>query len=180
MSGQLIIYFKKIKNPKALLKHELGANITGIIINNIEALIAKEHGATLDEIYADLIVHSLELGFLDILSKEHSDITPLLTEHFNFEQQTEKYHIKKNTKFKSHIPLDLRILYFLKSYLQRQNRENNYPNFDDIVYDIMPMLQNGVTPEEQNIRNVLEHIATHKNNGWILKVDEPTLFDEIL
>ena len=77
--------------------------ITGIIINNIEALIAKEHGATLEEIYNELIVRSLELGFLDILSKEHSDLTPLLNDYFDYHSDTEEYHIKKNTKFKKYI-----------------------------------------------------------------------------
>ncbi len=176
LSGQLIIYFKKCKNPETLLKSELGGNVTGVIMNHIEALIAKEHGATLEEIYDQLIVYSLDLGFLDILSKEHSDLTPLIREHFDFDNETNKYQIKKNTKFKSHISLEVRILYFLKSYLQRKNRENIYPTFDDIILDIMPMLKNGVTPEEQNIRDILERIAYRKGYGWCLNSKQNTLF----
>lgn len=177
LSGQLIIYFKKINKPKTMIKHDLGADILDIIINNIEALIAKNHGVSIDEIYDDLIVHGLELGFLDILSEKYSDLTPILNEYFEYDSNTKKYHLKKNNKFKSHIPVDLRIRYFLKSYLQRENRNKNYPTFDDIILDIMPMLKNGITPEEQTIKNVLNSIAMPKGDGWILNSNSRTLFD---
>ena len=177
LSGQLIIYFKKRKNPKTLLKHDLGGDIVGAINNNIEALIAKEHGATLEEIYNELIINGLELGFLDVLSKEYPDLTPLLREHFDYDNETEKYHIKKNTKFKAHIPVDMRIRYFLRSYLQRKNRENIYPNFDDIILDIMPMLKNGTTPKYQTIQGVLDTLASKYGDGWQLEENKKTLFD---
>ena len=52
-------------------------------------------------------------------------------------EKTEKYKIKSNTKFKTNIPLDLRIKYYLISYLRRTEREHKEVNFDDIVLNMM-------------------------------------------
>lgn len=41
LSGQLIINFKKVKNPKAIMKVDLGADITDIVIETIEGVIAQ-------------------------------------------------------------------------------------------------------------------------------------------
>ena len=58
-------------------------------------------------------------------------------------------------------------------------REKTHPNFDDIILNIIPLLKNGVTPENQTILTVLEDIAEHiGNNSWKLKVNgQGKLFD---
>jgi hypothetical protein len=43
--------------------------------------------------------------------------------------------------------------------------ENYCPNFDEIVLHIMPLLKNGVMPEQQTILSVLESIAEHVDEG---------------
>lgn len=44
------------------------------------------------------------------------------------------------------------------------------PTFDEICLDIMPLLKNGVTPENQTILSVLESVARPVGNGrWRLK-----------
>ncbi len=45
LSDQLIINFKKVRNPKSIMKVDLGADITGLIILSIEGVIAKNSGA---------------------------------------------------------------------------------------------------------------------------------------
>ena len=53
--------------------------------------------------------------------------------------------------------------------LQRKNRQNVYPTFDEIVLNIMPLLRNGETPEHQTILSVLEEIGERVTNGrWQL------------
>ena len=170
LSGQLIINFKKIKNPRSIIKADLGLEITEFILNNIESVIAEYGGATLEEIYDSLITNGLELGFLDKLS-EHQDLTPYLRNNFDYDASTNQYSLRENATFKSQIPIDKKIKYFLLSYLRRNNRDEIYPNFDDIVLDIIPLLKNGKTPEKQTIRNVLEEIADHQDyqKGWKLK-----------
>ena len=55
------------------------------------------------------------MGFLDLLSKKYDDLSPLLEAYF----ARQKYHLK----FKSAIPVDLRLRYFLLSYLKRQHQK---------------------------------------------------------
>ena len=69
--------------------------------------------------------------------------------------------------------MEKRIKYFLLSYLRRKNRENNYPSFEDIIYDIMPLLKNGKTPEEQTIKKVLDDIANYdEKSRYFLKEND--------
>jgi hypothetical protein len=159
LSGQLIINFRKVRNPKAIGKIALGAPVMDVVMETIESVIAMHHGATLEQINDELVIRGLELGFLDILAKEYADLTPLLVESFEFENKTKTYNLRKNKKFKTHIPLELRVRYFVVSYLKRMEHLNRNPTFDDIILNIMPLLKNGITPEHQTILNVLESIA---------------------
>ena len=177
LSGQLIINFKKSKNPKAIMKVDLGADITSIVMETIEGIIAQNDGATLEEINDELIIKGLELGFLDILSKEYQDILPLLNGEFDFDENTKKYHIRTNNKFKSRIDVRLRIRYFLLSYMRRMEHQQYYPTFDEIILNIMPLLKNGITPEKQTILNVLEEVAVRTGHDrWKLVGHEQLRF----
>jgi len=179
LSGQLIINFRKVRNPRAIMKANLGMDIAEIVMQTIEGIIAKHHGATLEQINDELIIKGLELGFLDLLKKQYSDLTPILLDHFDYDDDTEIFTIKKNTKFKTHVDVHLRIKYYLISYLRRMERENKKSSFDEIVLYILPLLKNGTTPPNQTILNVLEGIAEHVGQDcWVLKKDgEKTLFD---
>ena len=119
---------------------------------------------------------------MDILSKQYQDLTPFLRENFDYDAETEKYHIKKNTKFKTSIPIELRVRYYTYSYLKRMSFQRKDPTFDEIVLNIMPLLKNGVTPENQTILNVLEEIADRVGeDSWRLKsIGQQNLFDSIL
>jgi hypothetical protein len=170
LSGQLIINFRKVKNPRAVLKANLGMDIGEIVIQTIEGIIAKNDGASIEEINDELIIKGLELGFLDLLKKEYADLTPLLLENFDYDAKTEKYSIKKNTKFQTHIDEKLRIRYYLISYLRRMEREHKYPTFDDIIFAIIPLLKNGVTPKNQTVLGVLKDIGEPVGeNTWRLQ-----------
>jgi hypothetical protein len=170
LSGQLIINFRKVRSPKSILKANLGMNISEIVMQTIEGIIAKNHGATLEQINDELIIKGLELGFLDLLKKEYTDLTPLLMSSFDYDAETEIFTIRKNTKFATHIDVHLRIKYYLLSYLRRKERENKIATFDEIILEILPLLKNGSTPENQTVLKVLEHIGERVgNNGWRLK-----------
>jgi hypothetical protein len=170
LSGQLIINFRKVRNPRAVLKANLGMDIGEIVIQTIEGVIAKDEGATLEQINDELIIKGLELGFLDLLKKEYTDLSPLLLDKFDYNSKTEKYTIKKDTRFQTLIDVKLRIKYYLISYLRRMERENKVPTFNDVVFAILPLLKNGVTPEHQTILSVLNDIAKQVGeDGWKLK-----------
>ncbi|HOX76907.1 MAG TPA: DNA methyltransferase [Bacteroidales bacterium] len=179
LSGQLIINFRKVRNPRAILKAHLGMDIAQIVMQTIEGIIAKNDGATLEQINDELIIKGLELGFLDLLKKEYTDLTPLLLENFDYNSETERYLLKPDSKFRTHVDIRLRIKYYLLSFLRRMDRENKTPHFDDIILYILPLLKNGITPEHQTILGVLEDIAERVSGDcWRLKREgQGTLFD---
>lgn len=182
LSGELIVNFKKVNNPKAIMKLDLGENITELVLETVESVIAQNDGATIEEINDELIIKGLELGFLDLLSKLYQDISPVLDTYFDYDNKTKRFHLKKNTKFKSQIDIRLRIKYFLLSYMRRNEQNSYYPTFDEIILDIMLLLKNGVTPENQTILSVLEEIAIKtSDNRWKLRpntTQQLTLFDQ--
>lgn len=170
LSGQLIINFRKVRKPRYIMKAALGMNTGDIIIQTCEGIIAKNNGATLEQINDELIIKGLELGFLDLLKKEYSDITPFLLDTFDYDDQTELFTIRNNQKFKTHLDLNLRVKYYLFSFLRRQELEKKTATFDEIVLYIMPLLKNGITPEQHTILNVLEDIAEPiSTQHWRLK-----------
>lgn len=172
LSGQLIINFRKVKNPKAIMRAHLGMDIGEIVFQTIESIIAKNDGATLEQINDELIIKGLELGFLHLMKKEYSDLTPILRDNFDYNEDTERFTIRKDARFRTHVDVRLRIRYFLMSYLTRKEREGTNPTIDDIVLDILPLLKNGATPPNQTILSVLEDIGEHVGNGmWKLKPD---------
>lgn len=178
LSGQLIINFRKVRNPRAILKANLGMDIAEVVMQTIEGVIAKNDGAKLEQINDELIIKGLELGFLDLLKKEYTDLTPLLMSNFDYNEQTEVFTIRPDTKFKTNVDVRLRIRYYLLSYLRRMERENKQPHFDDIVMHIMPLLKNGITPERQTILSVLEDIGERVGqDSWRLQKKQRTLFD---
>jgi tRNA G10 N-methylase Trm11 len=181
LSGQLIINFRKVRNPKTILRANLGMNMSEILMQTTEGIIAKNNGATLEQINDELIIKGLELGFLDLLKKEYSDLTPLLLENFDYDEQSEQFKIKKDNKFQTHIDVKLRIRYYLISYLRRIERDGKIATFDEIVLNILPLLKNGTTPEHQTILNVLEDIADRTgDDGWKLKQGGQLSLDGLL
>lgn len=170
LSGQLIINFRKVRNPRAIMKAHLGMEMADVVMQTIEGVIAKYNGATLEQINDELIVKGLELGFLDLLKKEYTDLTPILVNNFDYDEETATYCIKKNTKFTTHIDVRLRIKYYLISFLRRMERENKPVTFDEIILEVIPLLKNGTTPQNQTVLSVLEDIGQRSgDNYWTLK-----------
>jgi hypothetical protein len=92
---------------------------------------------------------------------------------FDYNQENERFTIRRDKKFKTSIDLNLRIKYYLMSFLRRQELENRTPTFDEIVFNILPLLRNGITPENQTILSVLETIGERtEKDRWKLKTGE--------
>ena len=180
LAGQLILYFRKVHNPKALIKEKIGDTL-GLVLNNVEALIARDDGATLEEIYADLQIRGLELGFYHELGKMYNDLTPFINQNFDLDSASGKYHIKQGERFKSHlIDIKTRARYFVLSFLRGCERQNRRVTFDDICLEVIPLLKNGIMPQNTLISDILQEIAipNAKTGEWKLKTKEPKLFDD--
>ena len=136
--------------------------------------MANQKGSTIEQINDEIIIKGLELGFIHLLVKEYSDLTPILKSSFDYHSETELYTIRKGSKFTANIPIELRVKYYLTSHLRHIEKEQTdkkiSSKFDDIVLAILPMLKNGDTPENQTILKVLEDIAERTGeDGWRLK-----------
>ena len=154
-------------------------DIAEIVMQTVEGIIAKNNGATLEQINDELIIKGLELGFLDLLKKEYTDLTPFLMSSFDYNDETELFTIRKDARFLTNIDVKLRVKYYLISYLRRMERENKISTFDEIILYILPLLKNGVTPENQTVLSVLEDVAERiGQESWRLKQEkDPRLFD---
>lgn len=180
LSGQLILHFKKVNNPRTRIKDKVGDTFE-LVLNNIEALIARDNGATLEEINSELQTRGLELGFLHELSKMFNDLTTFINQNFDYDNSSGKYHIRQGEKFKSKIDIKVRAKYFILSFLRGAERRNEKSTFDDICLEVIPLLKNGITPDKKLIREILEEVAipNKKTGEWKLKTDAPKLFDDI-
>ena len=97
LSGQLIVNFRKVKNPKAIKKIQLNISISSMIADTIKTVIAKTNGATLEQINDALIIKGLESGLLNLLKKEYTDLTPLLFKNYTYNESTQKFELKQYT-----------------------------------------------------------------------------------
>jgi hypothetical protein len=160
------------------MRAELGMDITNTIMQIVEGIIVKKHGATLEEINTELVIETMQRGFLHLLKKKFSDSTPFLQQNFDLDKETGLYQIHKNSKISSAIPEKLRIKYYLTSFLTKMKIEGKTATFDDIVWNVMPNLKNGTTPENQTILKVLEDLGERVGkDGWQMKEKGQTQID---
>ena len=111
----------------------------------------------------------------------YKDLTPLINQHFDLDSTSGKYHIKQGQRFKSHfIDIKTRARYFVLSFLRGCERQNRRVTFDDICLEVIPLLKNGIIPENTLISDILEDIAIpNKETGeWRLKSKDAKLFDD--
>ena len=116
-----------------------------------------------------------------MVAKKYNDLAEFIGANFDYDRETQKFYINKVIKFKAQIPVETRIKYYLISMMRQFAREGRYPTFDEITWEIMPLLQNGVTPDNQTILGVLEDIAVRVGeDSWKLReAGQGHLFDSV-
>ncbi len=70
LSGELILNFRKVKNPKSIAIISLGSDVVQLIKNVAELEIVRSHGASTEAIYSALIPVLLENGLLGEVRKK--------------------------------------------------------------------------------------------------------------
>ena len=169
VSGQLIVYFRKVKNKDTEIKARLGDN-TKTLLEVAKLEIIEKNGATLAEINDALIVSAMNEGFLDEYL-EISDMKYFVLQHFDYDKESGKYHCSSALEPK--IPLEMKAKYFLINYFNKCQKENRAVFFSDICLDVIPKLTNGVTPDDRFIRQILEdglaEVVDEKTGQWRLK-----------
>jgi hypothetical protein len=169
LSGELVLNFRKVKGARSIAITQAGADVVQLIKNTAELVIVRNHGASTEDIYNDLVPKLLENGLLGILKQKISDITSLLAEEFDHSPVDGRWHIRPNTKVGSFIPLADRIRFYLTDTLNRATREARQLTFDELVFAVMPNLINGTQPTTQSILDVLSEIGySPDGQHWVL------------
>ena len=84
LSGHLILNFRKTRGLRVVHTALPQTDVANTVVTSIRSIIQKNDGATVEQINNALIVCGLETGVLATLSKEYSDLTPLLRKNFIF------------------------------------------------------------------------------------------------
>ncbi|MDE7317627.1 MAG: type I restriction enzyme HsdR N-terminal domain-containing protein [Helicobacter sp.] len=180
LSGQIIIYFKKVDNAKVRAKLEVGIDIMEQMFKDIEEIIIENNGANLEEIWNSLIIKSMNHGYLHEIANKFANFIPAINERFECDVH-KKYHLKEHSSFTNYaIPLEKRVEYLIRAFLGRTKESNQSATFYDIVLNIIPLSKNGIQANKKMIRELLEEIAYEdKSSGkWRLKDEESSLFDD--
>ncbi len=178
LSGELILNFRKVRNPKTLAITTVGSPVVNLIKDSAELSIVERNGATTEEIYSDLIPKLLENGLLGTVDSEIGDITPLLSEEFVYDRDSKVWFPRPNRKLGCHIPLDQRIRFYVVDYLNRCGRTGMKASIDDIVFHVLPKLKNGEQPTKQNIVDEIRKVAVpYRGKYWVLSKEEQYTFD---
>ena len=177
LSGQIIIYFKKVDDPKARAKHEVGEDIIERMFKDIESIIVQHNGANLQEIWNGLIIKAVEGNYIDKIAKKFENFIPAINERFICDTN-QKYHLREFSSFSNYeIPLEQRVEYFIKAMLGRAREQGRGISFNDIVFEVIPLSKNGVQANRKMVREILQEVAYEANELWYLKDREPSLFD---
>lgn len=171
LSGQLILMFRKRTTPRMIVRERYGVPSGANLDQVIEETIVRNAGATIEQINDAIIVPAMYHGYLHLL--QYSDVTDLLTTEYEFDKASKKYYLRSDHV--SHIPMpaEHRLEYYVLSYMQRSDAEGVFPDLNDVVLYVMPLLHNGDTPTEQSIQQALERIAEPDLTGhWRLKPRE--------
>lgn len=165
LSGELVINFQKKRNPIAIAVSKVGAEAVNVVLNSAEVSIAgRVGGATTDEIHEDLIPKLIESGLLSELRDKITDITPLIGDKFEYNQITKRWYVPPNTKLGSYLPVDVRIRFYVESFLNNCERRDVKATLDMIWADLMPNLKNGRQPTHQTILKEISRIAEPYND----------------
>ncbi|STQ85945.1 hypothetical protein LS73_002055 [Helicobacter muridarum] len=180
LKGQLIIYFKKIDNPKTRTKLEAGEQSLEQMYRDIENIIVANNGATLESIHAYLVKKAIEGGYYELMAK-FENVILLINERFDYEPSSKLYHIRDEASILNYgIPIEERARYYILGELTKAQKENKCVKFDELCLRILPLLKNGIQANNKLIKEILNELAyENKDTGqWKLKSKDRGLFDD--
>lgn len=176
LSGELILNFKKVSNPKTLAITSAGVDAVSLIKDSAElSIVQNGGGATVDQIHNDLIPKLLESGLLGTVSGKIGDITPILNTEFTYDASSGTFHVKPGRKLGCHIPMEQRIKFYVIDYLNQAERLRIRATIDDIVMHLLPKLKNGVQPQKQKVIEEIKKIAKPVDGKYWTRWENPQM-----
>jgi hypothetical protein len=178
LSGELILNFRKVKNPRTLAITSVGSDAVSIIKDSAELSIVQQNGATTDQIYSDVIPKLLENGLLGEVTSKIGDFTPILNQEFSYDTENKTWHIKPGRKLGCHIPLEHRIRFYVTDFMNYQARIGKQATIDEIVLTVLPKLKKGEQPRKQKILAEMKKFASPIGGKyWVLREDAQHTFE---
>ena len=181
LKGQLVLYFKKVDNVKARVKIATGTESLEQMFKDVEQIIVKHNGASLETIHANLVKMAIVGSYYELMA-QFSNVILLINERFDFDKKSGLYRIRESAKiFNYDIPIEERAKYYILGELTKAAKEGKGVNFDHLCLFIIPLLKNGVQANNKLVREILSEIAIENKttNEWRLKPENPTFFDDI-
>lgn len=175
VSGQLLIYFRKVKKAGVEVISPLNEKS---LVQCAKEYIMENDGATFAEINDLLVTKAMNEGFLDEYL-EINNLKQFVLQHFDYDKDSKKYHCIEAQE--PSIPLDKKTKYFLINYFNKCKKEGKPALFSDICFEVIPKLVNGITPDNRYIKEILQEIAIvadSKTGEWKLKPKDAKLFDD--
>jgi DNA modification methylase len=166
LSSQMVINFKRKYQPFFEFKRD-NLTLQQLIFNVAEREIIKRDGATLEDIINALIPELFEHNFDDQTQTRTDKVFSLLAQEFRYDTETRTFQVdrERGKKLGSYIPLNVRVNYYLISYLRRKQKAT----LEEIIPYILPRVINGETPSGQEILEELKKIAHFDGHYWVYR-----------
>lgn len=170
LRGHFILNFKKPVEPEER-PYRWGVDVEDLIVRTAQKVIVESEGATLSQIYQEVIPVLVKFGVLHEIIKIQEDLAPMLRKYF--EEKDGNWYIKEKDygKLGDYIPLRSRLKLFIPSILKRIGTAS----IDQIYKELLPLLKNAKTPDEKEIADVLKEVGELTPDGKLWKLRKPVI-----
>jgi hypothetical protein len=180
MLGDFIMSFRRADNPPEQKKSDI-KDIEDKVFKHIDNVIRYQGGASINMIYMQLIPILTNEGLLHKVAQ--TDLEPFLRKRYV--KTGEKWYFREDIDETGRlkpielVPSEKRIENLIRSILA----EKNEATLDEIYQALYVNLINGMTPEKEQVDQILdrlaEKVATTERARWRLKTQR-SLFGEIV
>lgn len=160
LSGELVLNFRK---PAARVVPVRPTTVpcdpVQVVRACCEAEILHNLGATTEELHHAVVPKLLETGLLRAFSKQHGDLVPVLTNYFDFQTGTGKWHLRGDALIGKFAGNDL-ARYHIARFLASRYDEGIPVEEAEVQEHVRLVLKGNGALREKAIRKVLREVGT--------------------
>ncbi|MBI1900976.1 MAG: hypothetical protein HYS13_07680 [Planctomycetia bacterium] len=159
LSGELVLNFRKATGPVAVGGPPPTRDATRLVRECCEREIIRGIGATTETLHHVVVPKLLESGLLASFSRQHGDLTPLLSEQFDFDRASGMWHLRGGENLATGPSKSELAAYFISRFLSRQEQEGCLPTEADVGAHIQKLFPNGKRVSAEQVRRVLRKVG---------------------
>ncbi len=169
LSGELVLNFRKGGTGGRPSPPKRRVSSATAVRRCSQRLIIARVGATTDELHAAIVPMLLETGALRDFSQEHGDITPLLREHFSFDEATGRWFLRNGDEVPGRIPRKDLLRYYTVLFLSARETGRRPPTEREIGKHLCSLVKNGDRVGSRELREILEAVGySPDDRHWVL------------